>query len=225
VAVRQLPYPGSVLHRASTREPRADLRWEEVAESDAEADRRTKLFERSSPPRRTEGDADSESSGKHGQCVSASQKPDATRIAGFYAWKQLGRRVKKGEHGIRILAPMIGVRRKKDEEAEKDIRTQNRAVLVGFRAAYVFDVSQTEGNPLPEFSERVSGNAGEYRDRLVDFVIGQGIELEFKESIAPALGMSYGGKIALLPGQSSAEGFSTLVHELAHLCSVENYVV
>ena len=143
-------------------------------------------------------------------------KPDATRVAGFYAWHQLGRKVKKGEHGIRILAPMIGVRRKKDEEAEKDIRTQNQAVLVGFRAAYVFDVSQTEGNPLPEFSERVSGNAGEYRDRLMDFVIEQGIELEFKESIAPALGMSYGGKIALLPGQSSAEEFSTLVHELAH---------
>lgn len=146
----------------------------------------------------------------------ARQKPDATRVAGLYAWNQLGRKVKKGERGIRILAPVIGVRRKKDEEAEKDIRTQNQAVLVGFRAAYVFDVNQTEGAELPEFSERVSGSAGEYRDRLVDFVIGQGIELEFKESIAPALGMSYGGKIALLPGQSSAEEFSTLVHELAH---------
>ena len=146
----------------------------------------------------------------------ARQKPDATRVAGLYAWNQLGRKVKKGEHGIRILAPVIGVRRKKDEEAEKDIRTQNQAVLVGFRAAYVFDVSQTEGTELPEFSGRVSGNAGEYRDRLVDFVIGQGIALEFKESIAPALGVSYGGKIALLPGQSSAEEFSTLVHELAH---------
>ncbi|MGB6691400.1 MAG: ArdC family protein [Terracidiphilus sp.] len=146
----------------------------------------------------------------------ARQKPDATRVAGLYAWNQLGRKVKKGEHGIRILAPVIGVRRKKDEEAEKDIRTQNHAVLVGFRAAYVFDVSQTEGTELPEFSERVSGSAGEYRDRLVDFVIAQGIGLEFKESIAPALGMSYGGKIALLPGQSSAEEFSTLVHELAH---------
>jgi hypothetical protein len=50
----------------------------------------------------------------------------------------------------------------------------------------------------------------------VEFVIAQGIALEFKESIAPALGMSYGGKIAFLPGQSSAEDFSTLVHELAH---------
>jgi hypothetical protein len=146
----------------------------------------------------------------------ARQKPDATRVAGLYAWNQLGRKVKKGERGIRILAPMIGIRRKKDEETEKDIRTQNQAVLVGFRAAYVFDVSQTEGTELPEFSERVSGSAGEYRDRLVDFVIAQGIALEFKESIAPALGMSYGGKIALLPGQSSAEEFSTLVHELAH---------
>jgi antirestriction protein ArdC len=146
----------------------------------------------------------------------ARQKPDATRVAGLYAWNQLGRKVKKGEHGIRILAPVIGVRRKKDEEAKKDIRTQNQAVLVGFRAAYVFDVSQTEGTELPEFSERVSGNAGEFRDRLVDFVNSQGIALEFKESIAPALGVSYGGKIALLPGQSSAEEFSTLVHELAH---------
>jgi hypothetical protein len=69
----------------------------------------------------------------------ARQKPDATRVAGLYAWNQLGRKVKKGERGIRILAPMIGIRRKKDEEAEKDIRTQNQAVLVGFRAAYVFE--------------------------------------------------------------------------------------
>jgi len=77
-------------------------------------------------------------------------------------------------------------------------------------------VSQTEGKELPELSEHVTGNAGECRERLVDFVIGQGIEIEFKESIAPALGMSYGGKIDLLPGQSTAEEFSTLVHELAH---------
>lgn len=146
----------------------------------------------------------------------ARQKPDATRVAGMYAWNQLGRKVKKGEHGIRILAPMIGVRRKKDEEAEKDIRTQNQAVLVGFRNAYVFDVSQTEGAELPELTEKVTGSVGEYRERLIDFVIAQGIGLEFKESIAPALGMSYGGRIALLPGQSAPEEFSTLVHELAH---------
>jgi hypothetical protein len=146
----------------------------------------------------------------------ARQRPNAQRVAGLYAWNQLGRKVKKGERGIRILAPVIGVKRKRDAEAEKDIRTQNQAVLVGFRSAYVFDVSQTEGKELPELSERVRGNVGEYRERLVDFILAQGIQLEFKESIAPALGMSYGGKIAILPGQSPAEEFSTLVHEASH---------
>jgi hypothetical protein len=88
--------------------------------------------------------------------------------------------------------------------------------LVGFRAVYVFDVSQTEGAELPDLKERVKGDVGEYRERLIDFILAQGIELEFKESIAPALGMSYGGKIAILPGQSAAEEFSTLVHEASH---------
>jgi N-terminal domain of anti-restriction factor ArdC len=131
----------------------------------------------------------------------ARQKPDATRVAGLYAWNQLGRKVKKGERGMRILAPVIGIRRKKDEDAEKDIRTHNQAVLVGFRAVYVFDVSQTEGKELPEFSERVSGSTGEYGDRLVDFVIAQGIALEFKESIAPALGVFHRNPGALPRGR------------------------
>jgi antirestriction protein ArdC len=107
----------------------------------------------------------------------ARQKPDATRVAGLYAWNQLGRKVRKGEHGIRILAPMIGVKRKRDEEAEKDIRTQNRAVLVGFRSAYVFDVSQTDGEELPELSTKVSGDVGERRERLIDFIVAQGTVL------------------------------------------------
>jgi hypothetical protein len=66
----------------------------------------------------------------------------------MYAWNQLGRKVIKGQKGIRILAPMIRVR-KKDKEAEKDITKQNQPVLVGFRSAYVFDVSQTEAQSFP----------------------------------------------------------------------------
>ena len=69
----------------------------------------------------------------------ARQRPSASRVAGMYAWNQLGRRVKKGEKGIRILAPIIGFKRKSDEEAEKDITKQNERVLLGFRNAYVFD--------------------------------------------------------------------------------------
>ena len=147
----------------------------------------------------------------------ARQKPDATRVAGLYAWNQLGRKVMKGQKGIRILAPLIASRKKKDSEAtSKDPAAVNKPVLVGFRAVYVFDVSQTEGAELPAFTERTTGEAGEYRERLIAFTTAQGIELEFKDSIAPALGMSYGGRIAILPGQAPAEEFSTLVHELAH---------
>jgi hypothetical protein len=150
----------------------------------------------------------------------ARQKPSATRVAGMVAWNQLGRRVKKGEKGIRILAPVIGIRRKKDTEADPkldhDIRTQNQPVLVGFRSAWVWDISSTEGRDLPELSCEVTGDVGVYRERLIDFVIAQGITLDFKESIAPALGMCYGDRIVLLPGQLPAEEFTTLVHELAH---------
>ncbi len=109
-----------------------------------------------------------------------------------------------GQKGIRILAPIVGVRRKKEEEAQKDITKQNTRVLLGFRNAYVFDVSQTDGIDLPEMRE-ISGDPGENLERLASFVCGCGIQLSYNENIAPALGISYGGRIALLPGQSRAE--------------------
>jgi hypothetical protein len=145
----------------------------------------------------------------------ARQKPDATRLAGFWKWKEFGRSVKKGEKGIRIIAPIVGIERKPDAEAEKDVTKQNTRKLVGFRHIYIFDVSQTEGVELPTV-EQVSGDVGENRDRLLAFIEEQEIEVVFTESIAPAQGASYGGRIAILPGQSEAEEFSTIVHELAH---------
>ena len=75
--------------------------------------------------------------------------------------------------------------------------------------------SRPKAQSFPALRE-MTGTVGENRDRLVSFIEAQGIELSFTEKIAPALGMSYGGKIAILPGQSEAEEFSTLVHELAH---------
>ena len=111
---------------------------------------------------------------------------------------------------------MIGTRKKKDDEKSSEPAGMHKPVLVGFRSAYVFDISQTEGAALPDFTGKTSGDVGEFRERLIEFTATQGIALEFKDSIAPALGMSYGGRIALLPGQAPAEEFSTLVHELAH---------
>ncbi len=147
----------------------------------------------------------------------ARQRPTATRVAGIRRWNEMGRFVKRGEKGIQILAPMVGYRRnRKDTVAEPEPETKPQSVLIGFRAVYVFDVAQTEGADLPEFEHSITGEVGEHRDRLIDFLGQQNIALEFNEKIAPALGVSYGGKIALLPGQSKAEEFVSLVHETAH---------
>ena len=141
----------------------------------------------------------------------ASQRPNATHVTGFHAWHKLGRFVKKGEKGILILAPIIRRKAENTAEAEAD----ESSVAIGFRAAYVFDISQTDGLPLPEIGS-VNGDPCEYRERLAKFVAEQGIALEYSENIAPARGMSEGGKITLLPGQSPADEFATLSHEVAH---------
>jgi len=144
----------------------------------------------------------------------AHHRPDATHVAGIRTWNELGRYVKKGQKGIPILAPMIGTKRQPTEEPVEQT-DKSKPMLIGFRVVYVFDVTQTEGTELPE-PPTVSGDVGTYHERLVDFVQQQGVELEYNERIAPAQGVSYGGKIALLPGQTKAEEFSTLVHELGH---------
>jgi antirestriction protein ArdC len=141
----------------------------------------------------------------------ASQKPTATHVAGFHSWHKLGRFVKKGEKGILILAPVV---RRKNERVEQD-DTDESSATVGFRSAYVFDISQTDGQELPTIGS-VHGDPRDYRERLAKFVAGKGIALEYSEDIAPARGTSARGKITLLPGQSPAEEFGTLAHELAH---------
>ncbi len=143
------------------------------------------------------------------------QMPAATKVAGFWTWKNLGRSVKAGQKGIRILAPIVGVRRKRQDEAEKDIIKQNERVLLGFRYAYVFDISQTDGIDLPCLRQ-VTGDPGENTVRLTAFLNSKGTAVSYSENISPALGMSYGGRIVLLPGQSKAETFATLVHEAGH---------
>jgi len=146
----------------------------------------------------------------HNVMLIASQKPNASYVAGFRTWNELGRFVKKGEKGILILAPII--RRK--TEIEKDTEEISTSIA-GFRAAYVFDVSQTDGKELPQIGN-VHGDPQEHAECLRSFASAQGIAVEYSEQIAPARGVSSGGKITLLPGQSPAEEFSTLAHEIAH---------
>ena len=146
----------------------------------------------------------------------ARQKPDATHVAGMFTWNQLGRRVKRGEKGIAILAPMVGKNRKnRNKNADAKTTDQNTLTLLGFRRVYVWDETQTEGAPLPSIGE-ITGEPDVYLDHLREFVQEQGITLEYEENIAPSLGISYGGKIALVPGLTKAEEFAALVHEVAH---------
>ena len=146
----------------------------------------------------------------------ASQKPDATQVAGFHTWKSLGRWVKKGEQGIAILAPMVGRKRRDGtDNPAADDSDSNVRQLRGFRVVYVFDISQTEGADLPEFAG-IRGNPGRGLKRLEDIVAGYGIQLEYDDPGGGAEGVSRDGTIVVRPNMPPAETFAVLVHELAH---------
>lgn len=155
-----------------------------------------------------------------------SQRPGATRVAGYHRWRDVGRSVRQGEKGILIYAPIVrrastpeqsprSGRQSGSRPEPRSAKNRERGELVGFKAVYVFDVSQTEGKPLPELA-RVSGDPQENLAKLKQFVEAQGIKLSYDRMIAPADGVSMGGHIALRPNLSPAEEFSVLTHELAH---------
>src|SRR6267378_4116275 len=141
----------------------------------------------------------------------ARQRPDARRVAGYQTWRKLGRFVRKGEKGIAIIAPLI---RRKSEIESLDAAEQE-SIVRGFKVAHIFSEEQTEGEPLPEIGT-VTGDPGYYLSHLERFVRENGLELRYSDEIAPARGMAENGKITLLPQQTPAETFATLVHEVAH---------
>jgi antirestriction factor ArdC-like protein len=147
----------------------------------------------------------------HNIMLIASQRPDATHVAGFQTWKQLGRFVKRGTKGILILAPIV--LRKETESDNREEQTERSAIR--FRAVYVFDVTDTDGKPLPELAN-AEGDPSGYTERLKEFIASRAIQLEYSEAIYPAQGQCSPGKIVLLPGQCAAEEFATLAHETGH---------
>ncbi len=145
----------------------------------------------------------------HNVCLIARQRPDATGVAGFHAWHKLLRFVRKGEKGIAILAPIVG-RKQADDAAGDDSKT-----VVGFRAAYVFDVAQTDGAPLPEPAE-AGGDPGAATGRLKAAIASHGIAVDYAQELDGALGTSSGGRIQVLAGLQPASEFTVLAHEFAH---------
>jgi hypothetical protein len=89
-------------------------------------------------------------------------------------------------------------------------------MLIGFRAVYVFDIYKQPAKTFQNSSKTLPAKWARTATGMIAFLAAQNIKLEFNENIAPALGVSYGGKIVLLPGQSDAEALVSLVHETAH---------
>ncbi|MCL6477079.1 MAG: ssDNA-binding domain-containing protein [Peptococcaceae bacterium] len=146
------------------------------------------------------------------------QKPEATLCAGYKAWQKMGRHVKKGEKGIAIFAPLTYKQEVIDEETGD---TVTRTRLGGFRVVHVFDVSQTEGEPLPGQDNAAMADTQAGRDlfdRLVEAAGGMGIPV-MEERIAGAAKGYYDRSrnlIALSETLAGDEKAAVLLHELAH---------
>ncbi len=153
------------------------------------------------------------------------QRSGITRLAGLRQWNKLGRRVKAGERGMMILAPMAVWNRPKEEaepaseeETIESEREETREKVTIFKPVYVFDVSQTEGAELPALV-LATGDADTVLPALKEAVREADIaleELDWTPGSATAHGASYGGRIVIRRDLNSAEAFLTLAHEFAH---------
>ena len=137
------------------------------------------------------------------------QKPDATLVAGYQTWKnKFGRHVIKGEKGIRIFAKGSKKYTKTDENGKEEERE-----YLTFHVVNIFDVSQTEGEPIEMLNWRDTVKDASLNDALIQFANNQGIEVELVKDIAGgADGTSSGGKIRV----SESSGSTALIHEIAH---------
>ncbi len=145
------------------------------------------------------------------------QLPDATLVAGYRTWQKNERQVRKGERGLSILAPLL--------VTDRDDGT--RKVLIGFRWVKVFDISQTDGEPIPQ-PEPPRQLQDTPQDRacvlaydvlLEDYCMQQGVTVRRDFEHPHALGVYRPAvrEIGVRTGLSVTHAFKTLVHEAAHM--------
>lgn len=141
------------------------------------------------------------------------QRPDATLVCGYRKWQQLGRQVRKGESGIRILAPLL----------RKDEHDPDKKVLIGFKEVRVFDIRQTDGDPIPTPPKPtiLHGDNARIQTAItaLEGACSQwGIRLDRNLDHPRALGVYRHAdrSISLRAGLPKLQELKTLVHELAH---------
>lgn len=148
----------------------------------------------------------------HNSPLILSQRPDATRVAGYRTWQSLGRQVRKGEHGITIFAPCPFKR-----EVERDNGETDEREGIYFRAVHVFDVGQTDGKDLPDIDvPTVDVAADRLLADLQHVANKRGIAVSFQSIESGAFGVSKGGSIEVDHRHATGQQAKTLAHELAH---------
>ncbi len=145
----------------------------------------------------------------------ALQMPSATRVAGYKTWQKLGRQVKKGEKGIAIFAPM-SVKRK-DETLEEDKEDEDEYFLI-FRVVHVFDVSQTEGEPLPELhSLNLRDSHKGMLRTLLKYCDNKQPPIKVRfVPLSNCYGYSTLGEVIIDENRNPTEQAVVLIHEIAH---------
>lgn len=162
----------------------------------------------------------------------AMQKPEATLVAGYQAWqKKFNRQVKRGEKGIQIIAPAPFKEKQEIEKTDpetgeivigKDGQPETEVVervITKFRVTTVFDVSQTTGEPIPEFEvSELEGDVLIYHDFMESLKMVAPVPIRFIEIDGEAKGFYQlvDKYIAIQPGMSEAQTMKTAVHETAH---------
>ena len=159
------------------------------------------------------------------------QKPDATLVAGYNKWRdQFERHVKKGEHGITIIAPTPYKKKIEEQKLDPDTKapildkdgkivTEEKEIEIPmFRPVKVFDVSQTDGKPLPELASSLSGNVPNYEAFMEALRRSAPVPITFEAMAADTDGYFSADhqKIAIRQGMSEVQTVSATVHEIAH---------
>ena len=159
------------------------------------------------------------------------QKPDATLVAGYNKWKnQFERHVKRGEHGITIIAPTPYKKKIEEQKLDPDtkapmldkdgkvIMEEKEIEIPLFRPVKVFDISQTDGKPLPELAASLSGNVQNYEVFMEALRRSAPVPIEFEPMDANMDGYfsSDQQRIAIREGMSEVQTVSAAVHETAH---------
>lgn len=150
------------------------------------------------------------------------QRPDATRVAGYKAWQKLGRQVRRGETGIKIMVP-FAIRRRKDEDEHDD---EDERRVIGFGVGHVFDVSQTDGEPLPTLNyQHTSGETqGALLDRAIAYAQSRGLTIDVSPPASTTASTTANGyynpregRIWINAALDTDGRASTILHELAHV--------